>query len=397
MKNRHERHKSWSKRPPNVFWYGLMHFNALLSPPVAGGMASLDKNHHRAPIVRRLFVLLILATGCAPAPCPPVVTQVDVMQPVPDPSTPRLLVVGDTQHTLWTEKWLLCRESNEAPRCRLRQELVAQGASTLLHLGDAVARGSSASDWNAFDDWFSPLKAAGIELRGVRGNHDTSGTASDGLLYWRSRFVGDWRQPWWRWDWHGLRFLGIDTNLPGGSDAARQQHAWFVKQLIEADSDPTVQVVAVASHVPPFSNSPVAPPSVALRQHYVPAFCSHKKSLLWLSGHAHGYEHFVRGSPMGCGTGAPHHFIVSAGGGGPRPENLLPSSETGWIDAFAGTTPRPFNFLVIERAASTIRLRVVGFDSSAAPERELEALTLAIPRDGEDDAPKEICRLPTCN
>ncbi len=81
----------------------------------------------------------------------------------------------------------------------------------------------------------------------------------------------------------------------------------------------------------------------------MPAYYSSKKALLFISGHAHTYEHFfIKGKT----------FIVSGGGGGPRVK--LKSGKDAHKDLYNGESPRPFNYLLIKKGNNGIKITVKG-------------------------------------
>jgi len=255
-----------------------------------------------------------------------------------------------------------------------------------LHLGDAVAWGASERDWQDFDQWFEPLARAGVRLRGVRGNHDVLGATSQARRLWDARFGDSGTRSWWSWTWQGLLVLGLDSELAEGSRDELEQRRWFAEQLDSPRRHPPAGVLVV-SHRPPYTNSPLVEGSRPLREHYVAEFCRASSALLWLSGHAHGYERFEMGAAQGCPSGVgPLTFVVSAGGGGPRPDHLRSAQETGWVDVITEPAPRPWNFLVLEREGPALHLQSLGFDEPSAPLRLIDESRLALRGTGGVDA-----------
>ncbi len=85
----------------------------------------------------------------------------------------KLAVIGDVQRTSWAERCLLCRELNDEPQRRLRDDLGRREFGALVLLGDMAFSGSD-EDWAHFDAWLAPLLVSrpGIPLVPVMGNHD---------------------------------------------------------------------------------------------------------------------------------------------------------------------------------------------------------------------------------
>jgi hypothetical protein len=120
-------------------------------------------------------------------------------------------------------------------------------------------------------------------------------------------------------------------------------------------------------HHPPFTNSKVVDGDLHVRRDILPAFAASAKTLAMMSGHAHGYEHFVQSGK---------HFIVSAGGGGPR--GLLHARRAGEPkDVFEGAAPRPFNYLLVYQDDAGIVVETRGIPQGETAMRVLETTSLA--------------------
>jgi hypothetical protein len=88
-----------------------------------------------------------------------------------------------------------------------------------------------------------------------------------------------------------------------------QQLEWYINELHALERDPTIKIVAVGCHHPPFSNSSIVGYSRRVREQFVPPFTESNKCRIFLSGHAHTFQHFKD-------TLANKHFLVIGGGGG---------------------------------------------------------------------------------
>ena len=137
----------------------------------------------------------------------------------------------------------------------------------------------------------------------------------------------------------------------------------------------------VLAHHPPFTNSPIVRGEESVRETFLPSFLGSSKTVAFVSGHAHGLEHFRRDGK---------EFLVSGGGGGPRP---TVSSEQGCCfgrcnrrapegnDLFVGSWPRPFHFIKIEFGTSMdyINFSCVGLDASEGAVRTLDEWSVPLP------------------
>jgi hypothetical protein len=150
--------------------------------------------------------------------------------------------------------------------------------------------------------------------------------------------------------------LDSDIDEMTGS-AWKAQIAWAEKEVAKLEANAGIRAIVFVSHHPPFSNSDVTGDSKWMQDGFLPAFRAAKKTVLWLSGHAHGYEHFriIEESAF------QKHFVVSGGGGGPRVKYDSPLRHE---DLFEGPRPRPFNYLMIEEWDQSLQVTVKGMPAA---------------------------------
>jgi hypothetical protein len=79
--------------------------------------------------------------------------------------------------------------------------------------------------------------------------------------------------------------------------------------LGKLDADSSVKAVIVTCHHSPFTNSRLVKSSTFVQEQFVPYFIQSKKARLFLSGHAHVFEHY---------RFQEKDFLVIGGGGGLR-------------------------------------------------------------------------------
>lgn len=297
-----------------------------------------------------------------------------------------IVVLGDTQQTLESEV-LLGREVNDDERAVIIAAAAAEDPDAVIHVGDLVGHGESDEHWAHFDEFFAPITALQGPMFPVLGNHEYCSTdlgcarrhephdADLGRVYERFEAMND--RPWYAQRIQDVAFVFIDTNFweygvvldpRGGPDttpAFQQQLDWFSQTLQTLDDDPAVTTVVVVGHHPMWSNAdflhadnPLAPVLESedlayLRDAFLTAIIEAAKPRLYISGHAHGFEHFREGDV---------DFLVTGGAGGPRPE-YLPPREAPFEDLYAqGTQPRPFNYLRIVHEGGVFRVEVHGMD-----------------------------------
>jgi len=279
-----------------------------------------------------------------------------------------IVVLGDTQRTLFAERWLLGREQNERARQALIEKLAREERPAfVVHLGDLVCWGASAREWRYFDRLVAPLGALDIRIRPVLGNHDYWGPRERALRLARRRFPELAPHTFATQRQGELGLIWLDSNLTGA--AASEQLRWFEATLDGYERAPEVRGVLAFAHHPPFSNArrpPRTRPDVA---GLLETFCAAGKTLALLSGHIHGYERFqLRGKT----------FIVSGGGGGPR-VSYWTGAKARHSPAYttADGKPRAFHYLVLQATAEELCFDVKCLELSAAcPAGRLEKFSL---------------------
>jgi 3',5'-cyclic AMP phosphodiesterase CpdA len=132
-------------------------------------------------------------------------------------------------------------------------------------------------------------------------------------------------------------------------DEKNGQLHWYRKTLIEYENDPSIDFVIVGCHHPPFTNSKIVGGSREVRDYYLPEYYRSKKCKLFLSGHAHAYEHFrINGKD----------FLVIGGGSGlQHPLRIGENAE--YQDIFSNSRgKRMFHFLTIKTCDDTLTVEL---------------------------------------
>lgn len=274
------------------------------------------------------------------------------------------VVMGDTQRTLEYGRWL-GKEVNDLERVQLVDELKASHLAFLVIVGDLVGFSSESSHWKFFDDLFRPLNEQGVPILPALGNHDyLLPLVGRAMKNFEARFLPknrdrDYRKIEFTDDpkvdsekkshfysrrYGSLGLIWLDTNFSNSSDDWKNQKRWFAKTLEEMESDKTIRGVLVFAHHPPYTNSSIVSDEVGVQRDLLPAFFASKKTIGYVSGHCHNYEHFIEQGK---------NFIVSGGGGGPR-QSLKEGGEAKHKDLFVGhfdgnpkDRVRPFHYLML--------------------------------------------------
>lgn len=105
-----------------------------------------------------------------------------------------------------------------------------------------------------------------------------------------------------------------------------KENNWFRNALQGYESDSQVYYIIVGCHHPPFANSKVVSPAVGdtMMDKFLNTFYNTSKCRLFLSGHAHTYEHFKSRNK---------DFLVIGGGSGTL-HDLYSGKEARYKDLF---------------------------------------------------------------
>jgi hypothetical protein len=280
----------------------------------------------------------------------------------------RFAILGDLQRTSRAEFW---RESNTGESRRLVAEIASRGPDFVVGLGDAVFRGSSATDWRRFDALTAPLRDTGVPFLPILGNHEYWMRKEPALRNYFGRFPRLAGRRWYAEEWGSLGLLFLDSNDGAlGPGAWAEQAAWLGATVARLDAQPGTRGVLVFSHHPPYTNSTVTGDEIHVQRAFVPLFASAKKTLAMVSGHVHAFERFIRGGKT---------FLVAGGGGGPRARLARGEASRHADDAFDGPAVRPFHFLICRPAATGLEVEVVGLEKGGDDFRSLSRFALAWP------------------
>lgn len=276
-----------------------------------------------------------------------------------------IAVVGDLQRTsLW--EYLGGRETNDTARADIINNIDEQNPGAVILLGDMVFEGANIDHWKYFDSLITPLKLKDIPVFPVIGNHDYWGKNRIALHYLTDRFSVLSERHWYTKICDSIALIFLDSNEQEYSDEQwNEQISWFSNKLTAFDADPSIRGILVFEHHPPYTNSDATGDEMFIQKSFVPAFDKSKKTLAFISGHAHTYERFIIKGKT---------FIVSGGGGGPRV--LLKNGPGSHHDYYGGPSPRPFNYLLIKKGNSGLNFTVIGVNKGSSTFFTLEKYTI---------------------
>ena len=202
------------------------------------------------------------------------------------------LVYGDTRSFVDRHKLVANTMAQDEP-----------DAALVINTGDLVETPSV----DRFENFFGAIEtlARSHPYLAVLGNHERSDPRYFEFLALPPG-DGEAGEQWWSFDYGGVHFVGLDSNVLTGADAVaqmQQQTEWLEADL--ANSDAAFKVVFF--HYPIYSSAWKEGVEKTIRELWEPIFLEHGVDVVF-NGHMHCYEHFyVDGL----------HHVVTGGGGAP--------------------------------------------------------------------------------
>ncbi|HQQ96131.1 MAG TPA: metallophosphoesterase [Cyclobacteriaceae bacterium] len=252
--------------------------------------------------------------------------------------------ISDTQAPMAVEKLWLKSHHNEKATALLFKEIVATKPSQLFILGDVVSLGYKKKKWAAMDTYLKQCRDAGIPVSALLGNHDVMTKATRGERIFQQHFPNHVRTGYYLIV-DSLAVVLLNSNFSKmGADAIAQEESWLRATLVHLDTQPSVKAVVVTCHHAPYTNSTIVKPNTQVQEKFVSTFNQSRKGVLFITGHAHAFEHFRLNGK---------NFLTIGGGGGlhqPLRTGL------GQREDFAATYKPLFHYLTIDRQGTLLRV-----------------------------------------
>ena len=299
-------------------------------------------------------------------------------------------VVGDTQRTSFWE-CIIGREVNDNETKLIIKNIAESKMRFVVFLGDMVFDGGNEKHWQYFDRTIMPLREATLPILPVLGNHEYWGNRAAAKNYVEERFKNFQDKTWYSKQNGPLGMIFVNSNHNEMSTTMWNEQINWLKALISVwDFKNDIKGVILFAHHPPYTNSMVVSSDLKTRKDVVTIFCETRKALVMVTGHAHGYERFENvNDSISCSRhlnlnqnltykgindfrSQPIQFIVSGGGGGPRPTKLRKD----YLDSFKGPSPRPFNFLIVGSSEDGMKISVQSLNKGQNQIHELEEIHL---------------------
>ena len=245
-------------------------------------------------------------------------------------STAEIDFISDTQQPMLVEKIVLKPTNNLQATSLLFTEIIKTKPQSLYMLGDVVSLGYCNSKWKKVDIFLDSCRKQNIAVYGLLGNHDVMFRTIKGERNFVKRFpenvitgytsVTD-----------SVAVILLNSNFKKlSADNVLKQKAWYQSELNRLDSSEAIKAIIVTCHHAPYTNSKIVGQSLPVQQNFVPPFINSKKAKLFITGHAHEFEHFKENGK---------DFLVIGGGGGLHQplsdaENKLPDMASDYKPLF---------------------------------------------------------------
>ena len=257
-------------------------------------------------------------------------------------SEQELYFVSDTQQPMMVEKIILKPNHNLKATSNIFAAILKDKPTSLYMLGDVVGLGYANRKWKKVDRFLDSCRSQGTTVCGVLGNHEVMGRRKKGEQNFQQRFPMNVRTGYVSvTDSVAVVLLNSNFNALGASDEAKQAE-WYKATLENLDKTDSIKAIIVCCHHAPYTNSKIVKCSDKVQQQFVPAYIESKKAQLFITGHAHAFEHFkMKGKD----------FLVIGGGGGLH--QPLNATENNLADLAVNYKPM-FHYLSVKRVADNL-------------------------------------------
>jgi UDP-2,3-diacylglucosamine pyrophosphatase LpxH len=255
-----------------------------------------------------------------------------------------MIFVSDTQQPMLVEKILLKPNHNLLATQDIFVAILHSQPSSIYMLGDVVALGSSKNKWKKVDRFLDSARRCGTNVCGLLGNHEVMGRRKEGERNFEKRFPMNVRTGYVSVT-DSVAVILLNSNFNSLSAASiKVQQEWYESTLAALDTSADISVVIVTCHHAPFSNSKIVKSSGSVQQYFVPAYLKSQKAQLFVTGHAHAFEHFEKQGK---------EFVVIGGGGGLH--QPLNDSKNGIPDIACDYKPM-FHYLSVQRIQNKLQI-----------------------------------------
>lgn len=285
--------------------------------------------------MKKQIYFLMLQLGCSTA----------LLAQPPVAKDAELYFVSDTQQPMFVEKLVLKPNHNRAATAGIFAAIEQDKPQSLYMLGDVVGLGSSRRKWKKVDAFLDNCRKDGTSVCGLLGNHEVMGRRKRGERFFQQRFPMNVSTGYVSvTDSVAVVMLNSNFSALSAADENKQQQ-WYTGTMAALDGADSVKAIIVCCHHAPFTNSNIVKCNKTVQQQFVPAYIASRKAQLFITGHAHAFEHFsVQGKD----------FLVIGGGGGVH-QPL--DTGTGALDDLAVDYKPMFHYLSVKRMDNNLVVR----------------------------------------
>jgi UDP-2,3-diacylglucosamine pyrophosphatase LpxH len=252
--------------------------------------------------------------------------------------------IADTQQPMLVETLRLHPNHNTKATSLLLAEMLQQKPLAIYLLGDVVALGSSNRKWSAMDRFIDNCRKSNIGVHALLGNHDLMWSRRKGETNFQRRFPDNVDTGFVSIT-DSIAIVMLNSNFSKLSAAEiDNQERWYVSTLKKLNSESGIRTIIVSCHHAPYSNSRIVGSSAEVQRNFVPAFMQTEKCQVFITGHAHAFEHFRYSGK---------DFLVIGGGGGLH--QPLDTSAKRLPDIAFGYKPM-FHYLSIRRSGDHLQV-----------------------------------------
>lgn len=256
-----------------------------------------------------------------------------------------LFFISDTQQPMLVEKLWLKPNHNRLATATLLNNIETDRPRSVFMLGDVVGLGCSPRKWKKVDVFLKDCRAEGTDVFGLLGNHEVMMKPRKGERLFQQRFPANVRTGYYTiTDSVAVVMLNSNFNALAVSDQ-NIQNEWYRRAMITLDQDDAVRAIIVCCHHAPFTNSTIVKCNPLVQENFVPAFLSSQKARLFITGHAHAFEHFRQQGK---------DFLVIGGGGGLH-QPLHEGKNS--LDDLALDYKPMFHYLSVQREGSELKVQ----------------------------------------
>jgi len=248
-----------------------------------------------------------------------------------------VVYISDTQAPMWIEDVFLKSDRNTEATRILINEIAKKNPARLYFLGDITNLSCKDNRWESIDSCLVVCQTSGIPVHACLGNHELMSNKEAGEKNFQDRFP-DHVNTGYTVISDSVATVFLNSNFSKmEKEQILFQDQWYKKEISTLDSAGDVKAIVVCCHHSPYSDSKMVGSNETVQEKFVSLFLQSSKSKLFISGHAHLFQHFnIKGKD----------FLVIGGGGGlNHPQKNKPG---GYTDLAKDYKPM-FHYLTLAR------------------------------------------------